>query len=56
MNGMEHNTIPKFFEGESLPQGYFDEPNPYEVHPSCKTDLGALGEYVRKTGKKADGT
>ena len=53
MNGMEHNTIPQFFEGESLPQGYFDEPNPYEVHPSCKTDLGALGEYVRKTGKKS---
>ena len=53
MNGREQTIIPKFLEGEPLPQGYFDEPDPYSVHPSCKIDLHALGKYVKETGKKS---
>lgn len=53
MNGTVKMSIPKFLEGEVLPAGYFDEPNPYEDQPSCKLDLRALGEYIKKTGKKS---
>ena len=53
MNGKENRMIPKFLEGEPLPEGYFDELNPYVSHPTCKIDLSALGKYVRKTGKKS---
>jgi len=53
MSGMEKMTIPKFLEGEPLPEGYFDEPNPYIDHPTCKIDFKALGDYIKKTGKKS---
>ena len=53
MSGTEKRMIPKFLEGEPLPDGYFDELSPYETHPTCKINLLALGEYVRKTGKKS---
>ncbi len=53
MNGTEVKKIPKFLEGEPLPPGYFDVPDPYSSHPTCKIHLGELGEYMRKTGKKS---
>lgn len=53
MSGMETKRVPKFLEGEPLPPGYFDVPDPYVSHPTCKIHLGALGEYMRKTGKKS---
>ncbi len=53
MNGTEKMKIPKFLEGEPLPKGYFDGPNPYTDHPTCKIDFKALGDYIKKTGKKS---
>jgi len=53
MNGEEERRIPKFLKGEPLPHGYFDELSPSESHPTCKINLQALGEYVKKTGKKS---
>ena len=53
MSGMEKNKIPSFLEGEPLPNGYFEDPNPYVDHPTCKINFKALGEYIKKTGKKS---
>lgn len=52
MNGIERmRRVPKFLEGEPLPAGYFDSPNPYASAPTRKVDLGALVAYARKNGK-----
>ena len=52
MNGTEKiKRIPKFLEGESLPTGYFEPPNPYMSAPTRKVNVGALVAYARKTGK-----
>ena len=53
MNGTEKVRIPEFLEGEQLPRGYFDEPDPYQSHETGKVNLKALGEYVARTGKKS---
>lgn len=43
--------IPKFLEGEKLPEGYFEAPDPYRVHKFPKCDLRKLTEYAGKIGK-----
>ncbi len=52
MNGTNAMPIPKFLEGEPLPVGYYDLPNPYESTPSGHVDLPALARYARKVGKR----
>lgn len=52
MNGTERRPLPKFLEGEPLPKGYYDPPNPYVSSPSCHVDLPALAKYAKKVGKK----
>lgn len=44
--------LPKFLEGEPLPAGYYDEPDPYESAPSCNIDLPALSKYARSIDKR----
>ena len=52
MNGTEKiRRVPKFLEGEPLPIGYFDPPNPYVSAPTRKVNLSALVAYARKNGK-----
>lgn len=48
MNG----EIPKFMENESLPKGYFDEPNPYEPMPEREVNLLELSRYAKSVNKK----
>lgn len=43
--------VPGFYEGEQLPLGYFDPPDPYSNPPSCKVNLGKLANYMHATGK-----
>ena len=52
MNGTKAVSMPKFLEGEPLPAGYFDSPNPYVSAPSCFVDLPALSRYAKSLGKK----
>ena len=52
MNGTERRPLPKFLEGEPLPVGYYDPPNPYVSAPSCHVNLPALARYAKKAGKK----
>ena len=52
MNGISITGLPKFLEGEVLPQGYFEPPNPYKEPPTRKINLGELVAYARKNGKK----
>ena len=52
MNGIKRRPLPKFLEGEPLPVGYYEPPNPYVSAPSCHVDLPALSKYAKKTGKK----
>ena len=53
MNGIDHPiALPKFLEGEPLPAGYYDAPNPYVSHTSCNVDLPALARYAKSVGKK----
>ena len=44
--------FPKFLEGEPLPPGYLEPPNPYVNPPTRKVDLGALAKYARENGKR----
>ena len=52
MNGTNARSLPTFLEGEPLPAGYYDQPNPYVNAPSCHVDLPALAQYAKNTGKK----
>ena len=52
MVGFNVASLPKFLEGETLPQGYFEPPNPYIEPPTRKINLGALVNYARSRGKK----
>ena len=40
-----------FYEGEQLPLGYFDPPDPYTNISSRKIGLGGLANYMQATGK-----
>ena len=51
MNGVENKRVPLFLQGEQLPVGYFDPPNPYADAPTKKVRLGALVAYARENGK-----
>ena len=44
--------IPKFLEGEPLPKGYFEVPNPYAGSSTRKVNLGELVKYARDNGEK----
>lgn len=52
MNGTSVVRIPRFLEGEPLPAGYFDPPNPYGEPPVSKYNLRAMVNYAIKVGKK----
>lgn len=52
MNGTEKIKVPKFMEGEPLPDDYFEPQNPYVLAPSCKVKIGAMAEYARLHGKR----
>lgn len=51
MNGTVTKRIPKFLEGETLPDGYFEPVNPYVSAPSRKIRVGDLVAYMKKHGK-----
>lgn len=51
MNGTELRRIPKFLEGESLPEGYFQPVNPYVSIPTRKINIGKLVAYAKEQGK-----
>ncbi|MBR0408477.1 MAG: hypothetical protein IJI53_10605 [Clostridia bacterium] len=53
MSGTEQLSAPQFLEGEVLPIGYFDPPNPSADPPSCKMDLSGLLAYMVANGKKS---
>ena len=53
MNGTDRFRLPKFLEGEELPQSYYEPQNPYVNAPECPYNLRALGNYLRLTGKNA---
>lgn len=48
MNG----TMPEFLNTTSLPDGYFDAPDPYSLPPASGVNLLELSKYARKHGKK----
>ena len=52
MSGIEIIFFPKFLEGEPLPPGYLEPPNPYVNPPTRKVDLGSLAKYARENGKR----
>ena len=51
MSGTRETRIPPFLEGEPLPKGYFEVPDPYESAPTRKINLSELVAYARRNGK-----
>ena len=49
---MTEIRIPKFMEGEELPTGYFDCPDPYCNPPSSMYNMRAMVNWALKNGKK----
>ena len=47
MNG----TKPAFLEGKTMPQSYYEKPNPYRNAPSCNMNLLSLSRYAKKLNK-----
>lgn len=52
MNGTSIIKIPRFLEGEPLPVGYYDPPNPYANPPKSKYNFRAMVNYAQSKGKK----
>ncbi len=52
MNGTDIVRIPKFLEGETLPAGYFEAPDPYSNPPKSQYNIRAMVNYARKQGKQ----
>ena len=52
MNGTSVVKIPKFMEGEPLPAGYFETPNPYANPPAATYNVRAMVNYAIAHGKK----
>ncbi|MBQ9574304.1 MAG: hypothetical protein IJR27_03400 [Synergistaceae bacterium] len=52
MNGISVVKIPKFMEGDTLPDGYNSEVDPYSEPPVSKYNLRALVNYALENGKK----
>ncbi len=44
--------LPKFLEGEELPEGYYDPPDPHREPPKSRYDLRAMIRYAREAGKE----
>ena len=52
MNGISVVRVPKFMEGDTLPEGYYSAPDPYSEPPASKYNLRAMVNYARKNRKK----
>ena len=52
MNGTDIVRIPKFLEGETLPAGYFESPDPYANPPKSQYNIRAMVNYALKHGKQ----
>ena len=52
MNGISIVKIPKFMEGDMLPDGYNSEPDPYSEPPVSEYNLRAMVNYALSHGKK----
>ena len=52
MNGISVVKIPKFMEGDTFPEGYYSEPNPYSEPPVSKYNFRAMVNYALLHGKK----
>ena len=52
MSGISVVRIPRFMEGQPLPQGYNEVPNPYKNPPNSKYNLRAMVNYALQKGKK----
>ena len=52
MNGISVVKIPKFMEGDTLPDEYNSEVDPYSEPPVSKYNLRALVNYALENGKK----
>ena len=44
--------LPRFLEGEELPKGYYDPPDPYSSPDTGKYNLGAMVRYAQSHGKQ----
>ena len=51
MNGTDLVRIPRFLEGEALPAGYYESPNPYALPPKAQYHFRAMVNYVLRHGK-----
>ena len=47
---MSEMVFPKFYEGQELPKGYYDTPNPFECSKTCINIL-ELSRYAQQSGK-----
>jgi len=47
----KEKKIPKFLEGEILPEQYFGPVDPYKSSPTCKINLGKLVAYAKEQEK-----
>ena len=54
LNGHDKKKLPKFLEGESLPEGYYDPVSPYEKHPPCPYNLQELMKFSVTSGRKIE--
>ena len=52
MSGISVVKIPRFMEGQPLPQGYNEDLNPYKNPPISKYNLRAMVNYALQKGKK----
>ena len=52
MNGISVVRIPKFMEGDTLPDEYNSAPDPYSEPPVLRYNLQAMVNYALKHGKK----
>ena len=52
MNGISVVKVPKFMEGDTLPEGYYSVPDPYSDPPDSKYNLRAMVNYARENRKK----
>ena len=51
MSGISMIRLPRFLEGEALPSGYYDTPDPYADPPKSKYNIRAMVNYALKQGK-----
>ena len=51
-NGTRAVKNPKFLEGERLPAGYYDAPDPYSNPPASDYHIRAMVNYAIEHGKE----